>query len=392
MWRFIWFVIIWHYAKGFRYYHQYLNCTSVSNAKAYCYNTWDEGHPRHSHLASIHSTLQLHTAISRCSELQSQGFSACWIGLEINHTNHLSFSWSDGTKYDFTALKWCNNTYPIKSSNNLSYSYGYIDIKGSCIKNTFDPEMCKSALCGPMTYQPIECWIMKNIYPGILGVVVMFPSIYFAFKVWYHLYKKEHNWITEPSKYTKFLTISFYINFACFSLFGMIFFILQGVGYKQYGIINDNYYPLDPAWPIVFQIAQYMLLPVFIILFHHLIAYFHILFRLKDYVQGLGHDITERIISCKYMLHIIGLAIVFLPVCWYFISMRNHHIENLDFKGLRIRTVIAIFATVIDLLFVNIALLYLYTKALYMVAFVRYFRESIAIRNLDTSLVDTRIH
>ena len=153
--------------------------------------------------------------------------------------------------------------------------------------------------------------------------LILIYSIHCLRKVRYHLYIRCHNWISppSPSKCTRRSAILFYISVIIITLFGITFYTLQGIGYVQFGVIMDDNYPIDPAFPIIYQIAQYMLIVVSIGGLLSLSGYFQILSRLKDYLQQLSDNVIDEIIPCKYMLNTIIFAILLLPVCSYIIIM-----------------------------------------------------------------------
>ena len=209
-------------------------------------------------------------------------------------------------------------------------------------------------------------------------------SIYLLNKSWYHLYKRKYTWIDPPSRSVKISAVITYALVSVASLSGIIFPTLQGIGYLEYGYLIGENYPLEPEYPSIYHWSNlFMVIALFAAGFTHLCAYFHVFFRLK---QFMNKDQIKDVIPCKYCFCIISFMIFLIPVSLGLLIMINS-VHSLFVVAVLLPILIGV-----DLVSINFVLLYFYARGLYVYAFRRYNTEYSAKKLINTEIVDDRIH
>ena len=172
-------------------------------------------------------------------------------------------------------------------------------------------------------------------------------------------------------------------------LFGVIIFSLRGLdicnqGYCVWLSLDSFYFQFPVAYQVAFIIFIFF---VICILISYFSGYLHILLRLNDAAQS---NTITNIFPCKYCLYCIGFCMLFLPLGLALIMIKN----TVAFDAFRWNEGAAFAAALVtaDVLFVNFILLYYYIKLLYVYALRYYFRASVVIRNLETPMLDDKVH
>ena len=209
------------------------------------------------------------------------------------------------------------------------------------------------------------------LYPSVAilsaGVAILFVVV--TFHLFGHLYRKDHNWIEPPTKWTKRFALT------CCILYTITYFAICGV-YTSKSITHAE----DSTITAVFTIIAVITYISALICFH-----IYLLKRIQHFVM-IHHDITSTNVQypchLSHLHHIVYLLLIIMASMYVLFSItRGDPIMNDKLSEISI-----LFAFISDFT-ISVVLLIIYIKSIHTMAIRSYFRIV-----KENELIDTRQH